>query len=322
MRIIFKRNVMQAGLAILISLTIFFSSACSLKQPAQEGVSKMDFDTMLDALQRNSIIVDYEASDGKELPVGCSKLGGKPDLPSDFEWYYFKGESYDGITENRPLSFLAQINCAEAKALDQDDLLPSGGMLYFFYELETMTWGFDPKDKGSARVYYYPGDIQDLQRTEFPEDLSDEYKLPEMAIRFSQQKDWPDYEEFVEWHNEVGYDAWEAYDKVLQAKGAGEPGLVTKLLGYADLVQGGMLLQCEEVANGIYTGDNPDIAPDKLEKYKEDCVQWRLLFQMDSIQDEAYEILWGDFGRIYFYIREDDLRNLNFEDCWLILQCT
>jgi len=46
-----------------------------------------------------------------------------------------------------------------------------------------------------------------------------------------------------------------------------------------------------------------------------------LLFQLDSIMTKDYEMLWGDSGRIYFYVNSDDLANLNFDNCWLFLQC-
>lgn len=45
--------------------------------------------------------------------AGATRFGGRPDVPSDFVWPTFKGERYDGVIKNRPLSFLAQFNCAE-----------------------------------------------------------------------------------------------------------------------------------------------------------------------------------------------------------------
>ena len=31
--------------------------------------------------------------------------------------------------------------------------------------------------------------------------------------------------------------------------------------------------------------------------------------------------MWGDFGMIYFWIRESDARAGRFDNAWLILQC-
>ncbi|WP_419823430.1 YwqG family protein [Anoxybacterium hadale] len=283
----------------------------------------MNFESLLEPMQKSSIRIAYELNTDKGCPVGSSKIGGKPDLPADFEWFYYKGESYDGIIERRPLSFLAHINCEEANKFDKDNLLPSKGMIYFFYELASTTWGFDPNDKGSSRVYYYPGNISELKSTDFPSDLIEEYKLPEMSIVFSSKNELPDFEEFIEWHNEFGYDKWDAYDearnKIIPES---DEVSINKLLGYANLIQGGMLLSCEETSNGVYTGTTTEIPVDKLQQYKENCTKWQLLFQLESIEAENYEMLWGDVGRIYFYIMAEDLLKLNFDNCWLILQCT
>ncbi len=33
-------------------------------------------------------------------------------------------------------------------------------------------------------------------------------------------------------------------------------------------------------------------------------------------------MMWGDVGRIYFWITEDALAAADWQDCWLILQCS
>jgi len=283
---------------------------------------------LLKPMIKNSVRVSYDENFTGKVPVGRSKIGGKPDLPPGFEWFYYAGVTYeteDEEPQNRPLSFLVQINCLEARKFDKNSLLPKKGMLYFFYELETQTWGFDPKDKGSAKVYYYPGDVKELKRTNFPSDLSEENQIPEVPILFSAKKDLPDFEEFIEWHEGFDdYDLWDEYDEVKNGI-VGEvewDEKITKLLGYANLVQDSMLLECEEVSNGIYRGDDSvKIPEDDASRYKKNCTQWQLLFQMDSITIKGYELDWGDMGRIYFYIKKNDLLNQNFDNCWLIQQC-
>jgi uncharacterized protein YwqG len=91
---------------------------------------------VFEKIKLNSINIEFDNDNSRKLSIGTSKLGGKPDLPKNFEWYYFTGESQltDEVA-NRPLSFLAQINCEEAKQYDIDSRLPKKGMLYFFYEL-------------------------------------------------------------------------------------------------------------------------------------------------------------------------------------------
>ncbi len=61
-----------------------------------------------------------------------SKIGGKPAVPHDFVWPRYLGESYDNITKERPLSFMAQVNLEDVKHYDTEKLLPKTGILSFF----------------------------------------------------------------------------------------------------------------------------------------------------------------------------------------------
>jgi len=81
-----------------------------------------------------------------------------------------------------------------------------------------------------------------------------------------------------------------------------------------------MLLDCELTTSGTNTGGSEGYA-NVTAQQKANCTKWQLLFQLDSIQADGYEMLWGDGGRLYFYINTDDLVQLNFDKCWLNLQC-
>ena len=278
----------------------------------------MDLIKVLDEMSKNAIKLEFKINNKEDIPIGTSKFGGNPDVPKDFEWFYYSGEDFSGVTKKRPLSFLAQINCEEINKYDEDSLLPSKGILYFFYELSTMTWGFDPKDKGSARVYYFDGDVTELMRTNYPNDMEDDFKFPEIQLGFSKKYDLPCYEEFTELYD---YEDWDHYDQVKSIKGHENEETISKLLGYADLIQGGMLLECEQVTNGIYCGGTSEITPEELKKFKENCDQWQLLFQLDTVTTNEFELMFGDCGRIYYYIKKEDLKKCKFDDCWLILQC-
>ena len=49
------------------------------------------------------------------------------------------------------------------------------------------------------------------------------------------------------------------------------------------------------------------------------ALEWKLLFQFDS--DDNLEFSWGDWGRVYFFIHEDDLKNRNFDNVKIAVDC-
>lgn len=282
---------------------------------------KQEFIGKLLEISKKEIGITYRKS-GMPLSSGCSKIGGIPDVPKGFEWPWFSGKVY-GEEENvsRPLSLLAQINLKDVAHLDEEGMLPKTGVLSFFYELETMTWGFTPEDKGAARVFYFPEE-EELVADGCPMELDDSMILPELALEFRSQISLPDYACF-DTEGKYEYDDYESccaecgytYD------GWGER---TKLLGYPDVIQNPMEEECERVTRGYSCGSPEDYAkiPDaEKADIKEKASDWMLLFQMGTVSVDAYELMFGDCGHIYFWIKKSDLVNRDFEHVWLVLQC-
>lgn len=288
-------------------------------------------------LEKTEIQIAYKQVT-KKVALGKSKFGGNPHLPKDFEWYWFEGESRgDKVIANRPLSFLAQINLAEVSKYDKEHLLPLKGILYFFYEWETSTWGFDPKDRGSARVYYYPNN-KDLIETNPPTVMNEEYSFPEFSLSFKRKIGLPDSEEFHTHHrlneSDSNLDTCNIYDDEREKYGykIEEDYSISKLLGYANLIQAAMLEQCEIVTNGFFHGsrkysDNSfeNLTEEQAKTFFQNSSEWILLFQMGTIEDKKnpgnFSLIFGDCGNIYFYIKKHDLANRNFENTWFVLQC-
>lgn len=93
-----------------------------------------------------------------------------------------------------------------------------------------------------------------------------------------------------------------------------------RLLGYPQNIQDSMERECQLASHGVYCG-GPDGYQGELAALLEPgAADWRLLLQVDS-DEESLGWLWGDSGRIYFWIRQQDLKALQFDKAWLILQC-
>ncbi len=254
--------------------------------------------------------------------VGATRFGGRPDVPEDFLWCRYEGEgTFDSEVKSRPLSFIAQFNMEQMSKYDTDELLPKTGVLSFFYELETMKWGYDPDDKGCARVYWFP-DTEKLRTADFPEDLDFDYRLPALKITAKAERSYQSYEDFL-LQREKLIENWEDFEAAQKSLGIDESGVITKLLGWANPIQGNMTTECELVSRGYYLGEGvSDVTRlDMQEAEQWSGEDWLPLFQLDTVTDGDFQLMFGDCGRIYYYIRRDDLKARNFDNIWLILQC-
>lgn len=256
-----------------------------------------------------------------EYKRGGTRFGGVPDVPNSFKWDYFESEGcIDNTVKSRPLAFLAQFDLEEMAQYDTENLLPHTGVLSFFYEMESMKWGFDPKDKGCAKVYWFP-DKNALHAAEFPSDLSEDWHLPIMKISARSEKSYKSFGDFLLQRDKM-VECWEEFESAQKSIGIEEPQECSKLLGWSNPFQNNIARECEWISRGYYLGSGYDeITPrDHQEAEQWANRDWMLLFQLDSILDCDFELPFGEGGRIYYYIRREDLAARRFDRVWLIMQ--
>lgn len=282
----------------------------------------MDWKNILPQLYRGRIDSRFVPAQGK-LAVGASKFGGRPDVPADFVWPVFETDTReDDQVKERPLAFLAQFDCAQLAPLDPEGLLPKEGLLSFFYELESQRWGYDPKDAGCARVFWFEGT---LAPAEFPAELEEDFRLPELAAQLSGATDAPDFQDACP-ALEYPWTAndYRIFDQARRELGMDYPANRSQLLGWPDMIQNNMTLQCELISRGYYLGGSWEKIPvEERSALRTPSVrEWQLLFQLDTVENGDFELMFGDCGRIYFYIRREDLAQRRFDRVWLIQQCS
>lgn len=73
--------------------------------------------------------------------------------------------------------------------------------------------------------------------------------------------------------------------------------------------------------SGIYCGHPQELPPEEWDRLRENSRDWRLLFQMGTVERDGFELMFGDCGCIYFYIRGEDLAQRRFDRIWMVLQC-
>lgn len=259
---------------------------------------------------------------------GFSKLGGVPDVTSGFTWPIAgKSRSMWRFVRERPMAFLAQIDLAEVGDQDRSGLLPRSGRLWFFYDYRGSPWGFDPQHRLGWRVFFdaeggpvtparVPGPTVGRKAT------GDVF--PERLVAFKQVVTYPDLE-LWEAGTQLDGVAQERLDEVCErfseAIGKEEEGDGHQMLGHAAPIQGPtMELECQLASSGIHTG-GAKLKPEderRVQALSAGAGDWVLLLQLNSI--EALW-MWGDLGRLYFWIRKQDLARKDFSNVWVVLQC-
>ncbi|MCK4342070.1 MAG: DUF1963 domain-containing protein [Phycisphaerae bacterium] len=287
--------------------------------------------TELEGLIRPSMRIRTRRVALKSLPLGASRIGGQPDLPSDWQWPTWNG---------RALDFLAQIRLADVASLDDEHLLPATGWLYIFYDVKKAEQlseeevGFNPS---CWSVLHYAGDEHLLVRIRPPFKRKDcDADSTENYRRFGGYR--PCALEFApDWMTppasstlfalSLAEEEDNAYSELAE-----RPLLYSethmgkrrsgghRLLGHPNPVQDAVELACEiqsrargrqEWGELINICHKPEIIAA--------ASRWRLLLQLDS--DSNAEMIWGDVGALYFMMPHESLMKRAWDDAQLVLQC-
>lgn len=225
-----------------------------------------------------------------------SWIGGQPQVPAGFEWPVYNG---------RPLDFLLQLDLAVLAAFETGLNLPKAGRLLFFYDTEIQTWGFRPEDRGSSAVIYLT-ESDKLQLASGPDGTR---IFGQMPVTFAQTRTSPD-----------SRSPWASKPPTTTDHSGSDdagPDMNGQIGGYPHVVQNSMELQCELVCSGLTATPAAYHSLAAMRAGRE-VRNWRLLAQIPSI--EALNLMWGDGGMLYFWIKQDALQRREFSRSWLILQ--
>ncbi|MBX9735305.1 MAG: DUF1963 domain-containing protein [Phycisphaerales bacterium] len=215
--------------------------------------------------------------DDTQLPVGTTRLGGDPDLPTSADWPTTRGE---------PLTLLLQLRLSDLPAQDYVDytgdtslMLPARGMLWFWYHEHSDTWEtrYGEPD-GAFRVTFHPDETTPLTRYETPKGTvklqaatAPLWSAP--SLRYPETCSGPELHRF--------FDFFELVERT--------SGDRCRLRGHH---------------NAFYT-DQDEGRPDDAE----------LLCEL-ATDETVPGWQWGDGGGMYFWIRRSDLEKGDFSRVW------
>ncbi|OWR32359.1 hypothetical protein CDO73_01750 [Saccharibacillus sp. O23] len=278
----------------------------------QALIERGGLDRIAESLQRltklSNRMTTVPTSD-EEIPPGRSKIGGRPDLLAGTPWPLHNG---------KPLTFIAQIRLEDAPLTAEN--LPQSGLLSFFYDAAEQPWGYSPKHAGSWKVMY-TADTEALERVSPPAESGHDGDLEPLSVEFSVQTTLPDWNTLAVRRMDLNEEEIDLYIELMeQITEHNAPGFpIHRFLGNPDQVQGEMQLKCQLVTHGIDCGSPVGYRDPRRAELEPGADGWKLLLQIDSEDDTG--MTWGDFGMIYFWIHEDDLKRGDFDNVWVVLQC-
>ena len=266
---------------------------------------------VLDILEKNKKpMIEISLSDEKPN-LFQSKFGGVPYLPKNVE--------VPKNRENEQLTLLAQINIEE---LPKNNIYPmkEGILQFWILNDDVLGLDYDTHLGDGFKIIYY----KDIDKSVTEEEVLEKYKpykdedsyFPvegEFSLSFklidgyfSDSND--DFREIVDREMKKFYDEnKEKYSDILKIYDK------ENQLNYWEIWD--ILEEDKEIGEKLFgaghkIGGFPDFTQSNIREVGDYEI---LLLQIDSDRTEKNEIMWGDCGIANFFIREKDLKELNFE---------
>ncbi|MBI1368671.1 MAG: DUF1963 domain-containing protein [Planctomycetes bacterium] len=243
-----------------------------------------------------------------EIPIGCSRCGGVPDLPPNVQIPTNNG---------KPLELLAQFDLRDIAKHDVERRLPSQGQLYFFCEYPP-TNGYCLEDRAAFKVLYLNVPNDQLVRKMYSMRMNDRPACSWSRVDFYAQWELPSInDEIVAASGLRTLDAEEVelYYECLDPVRI--HGSAHRLLGHSVIFQHPMRLSCELLSNGL-SDSTEGMDQHVIQHYRDASMNWCPLATFSSESDLGWK--WYDDGILTYWIRQDDLASQKFDNTWTLLQ--
>ncbi|MEL7298450.1 MAG: YwqG family protein [Pseudomonadota bacterium] len=286
-------------LGIVATVAIFSIRALRPAPKSEEEIAKFNAEVrrLTDKLREHALeSIKVSISPDAPMDSFASKFGGYAAWPADKE--------YPTDKRSKPLALLAQINLQD---LPENTILPRVGLVQFFIAVDS-SWGLEyPSRKRTIdeiiadprgyRVVFHPEMFEETVTVREKFNRVDLSSLPfegERAVTFELERALCSPSDY-------------RFDKVVSDLGVLDEDVIDAAWEVDSY--GG----CRIGGYATFTQDDP-----RMLKPTED---WLLLFQMDSVKEHGFDIMWGDVGVANFFIRPSDLAALNFDRVWYNWDC-
>jgi uncharacterized protein YwqG len=244
-----------------------------------------------------------------------TRFGGAPLLAPGVEW---------PRSDRGPLSFLGQLDFRELRGFGGDGLvLPSDGVLTFFYDVEEQPWGYEPSHASGWALRYAPDSASAI-----------DVENPGGAIPFDEEPLVPSAAPSLPWPGDLALRSFgggehpeqaswaRAYRELVETfAAANAPPLAIgpsrqQVCGHAQWLDGDGRLTAELASSGV-SADRGRYRPSDLRRAENGASEWQLLWQLEPHDDR---FTWVDLGTLYVLIRRADLAARRFDRAWVVFQ--
>ena len=276
-------------------------------------IEKSDKEKLIKMI-RPTVGIRTKSSDDKNVKVGKSKIGGKPDLPKDFEW---------PKADNKSMLFCAQYNLSELTKFDKENNLPKKGFFYVFLSLDQDWKEFNGVNQPYKLIF---SENENIVRTEFPNDLEKNQTFKTAEIEYFQFYTIPDYENYKLFEFDKKYEDFYFYfyqptDEYLIEELYEDSNKMHQILGYDRSIQSSVVYEFASKELGLYLAESSEHKKrwnDILELSK----TYELLLQLDCDDPNTDLSKYGGSGTYYFGLSKTDLEKKNFDDIKMSFQMT
>lgn len=190
--------------------------------------------------------------------------------------------------------------------------LPSTGALLFFYDVEDQPWGEPLTKEPGFRVLHVPDTMESSENDK--EALS---PLPHHFIRFSRIDSLPSVERDHLIDLNLNDSETKTYWNLTTVAFKDAP--QHQIGGFPYPIQNDdMEVECEQFVGGKIHPNHKDKQAYRA-AMREAAADWKLLFQIDS--DDELDVMWGDLGMIYFWVRQSEAQIGKFDNAMAIMAC-
>lgn len=263
---------------------------------------------------RPTIGIRTESNDDEKIKIGKSKIGGKPDLPINFEWPKING---------KPMLFCAQYNLSELTKYDKENLLPKRGFFYIFLSLDEKYNEFNISKQSFMFLF---NESENIIRTEFPNGYEKTQAFKSAEIKYNYFYTLPDDEnykltEYEERYNNFHLDFYHPTEEYINEEIYPDLESLHQILGHDRSIQSSIVYDFASIELGLHTVES-SVYQNHWEEILELSKTFELLIQLDCFDSNTDLSKFGGSGTFYFGISKIELEQRNFKNIKMAFQTT